>query len=60
MEKSKIVYKNSAKNEFAVNLLIIVIAGLLTFMAAKFFNDKFAIVAYSMLPLYFPYTPLSK
>ena len=39
MEKSKIVYKNSAKNEFAVNLLIIVIAGLLTFMAAKFFND---------------------
>lgn len=48
MEKSKIVYKNSAKNEFAVNLLIIVIAGLLTFMAAKFFNDKFAIVIYAI------------
>lgn len=55
MEKSKIVYKNSAKNEFAVNLLIIVIAGLLTFMAAKFcntgaghLNEKVAIVIYAI------------
>lgn len=48
MKKNNYVYKNSSKNDFAVDLLIVVISALLTFMAAKFFENRVAIVFYAI------------
>ena len=41
-------YKNSGKNDFAINLLISLIAGMLWFMGAKFFEGKASIVVYAL------------
>lgn len=44
----KFKYKNSAKNDFAVNLLLILISAVLAFMGAKFFGSRSSIVVYAL------------
>lgn len=48
MKKQGYIYKNSSKNDFVVNLLIIVIAALLIFMGIKFFKQKGSIVVFAL------------
>lgn len=48
MYKMKYKYRNSSKNEFALNLLIILIAAILWFMGAEFFSNKAAIIVFAL------------
>lgn len=41
-------YKNSTKNDYAVNLLTVLLSVMLIFMGAKFFGNKMSIVTYAL------------
>ena len=41
-------YKDSTKNNFAVNLLLVMISAVLAFMGAKIFGAKVGVVVYAV------------